>query len=98
MGRLIVFALFLLNSSSSFSSSILFLSAQILSGRVLSISGRIVMKFGDLIDMDVNLCKRVSNFIMTDSKAGPQAWSKPPKFCSDYFLLTTEVIVLNFSI
>ena len=42
---------------------ILLLIAQILSGQVLSITaGRIVLKFGDMVDMDVKLCKRVSNF------------------------------------
>ena len=30
---------------------------------------------------------------MLDSKAGPRACPKPLKFCPDYFLLTTEVIV-----
>ena len=59
-------------------------------------TGRIVLKFGDMLDMDVKLCNRVSKFKMSDSKAGPQAFPKLPKFCRDYFLLTTEGIVLIF--
>ena len=46
--------------------------------------------------MDVKLCSNVSKFKMFDSKAGPWACPKPPKFCPDYFSLTTEGIVLNF--
>ena len=59
-------------------------------------TGRIVLKFWDMVDMDVKLCKRVSKSKMSDSKAGPRACPKPPKFCQDYFLLTTEVIVVFF--
>ena len=55
--------------------------------------------------MDVKLCDRVSKFKMFDSKAGPQAFPKPLKFCLfccftefclDHFSLTTEGNVLNF--
>ena len=45
--------------------------------------------------MDVKLCNRVSKFKMLDSKAGTQAFPKLPKVCRDYFLLTSEGIVLN---
>ena len=55
-----------------------------------------VLKFGDMIDMKVKLCKRVSKLKMLGSKASPLACPKPPKLCPDYFSLTTEVIVLNF--
>ena len=48
-----------------------------------------------MVDMDVKLCKMVSKFKMSDSKAGPRACPKPPKFCP-YFSLTTEVLVLIF--
>ena len=47
-------------------------------------TGRIVQKFGDMVDMDVKLCRR--------------ACSKSPKFCLDYFSLTTEGVVLIFMI
>ena len=46
--------------------------------------------------MDVKLCKRVSKFKMSASKAGRRACPKPPKFCLDYFSLTTKRIVLKF--
>ena len=59
-------------------------------------AGRIVLKFEDLVDMEVKLCNRVSNFKISDSKAGPQTCPKPPKFCPDYSSLTTEGIVLIF--
>ena len=54
-----------------------------------------VLKFGDMIDIKVKLCKRVSKFKMLGSKAGPLACPKSPKLCPDYFSLTTEVIVLK---
>ena len=53
---------------------------------------QIVLKFWDMVDMDVKLCKRVSKFKMSVSKAGPRAC---PKLPNDYFSLTTEGIVLN---
>ena len=46
--------------------------------------------------MDVKLCKGVSKFRMSDSKAGQRACPKPQKFCLDYFSLTTDGIVLIF--
>ena len=59
-------------------------------------AGQIVLKFEDLVDMEVKLCNRVSKFKISDSKASPQACPKPPKFCPDYSSLTTEGIVLIF--
>ena len=35
----------------------------------------IVLKFGDMIDMDMKFCKKISKFKMTDSKAG--SWACP---------------------
>ena len=58
----IVFALFLL----IFLPLPLFLPTQI-----LSTTGRIVLKFEDMVDMDVNLCNRVLKFKMWGSKASP---------------------------
>ena len=49
-----------------------------------------------MVDSDVKLCNRVSEFKLSDSKAAPQACPKPPKFYPDYFSLTTERIVLKF--
>ena len=46
--------------------------------------------------IDVMLCKRVSKFKMSDSKAGPWACQKPPKFGPNYFSLTTGLIILKF--
>ena len=42
-------------------------------------TGRIVLKFGDIEDMDVELCNRVSKFKISLSKAGEQAYPKQPK-------------------
>ena len=55
-------------------------------------TGRIVLKFGDIVDMDVKLYKRVSK----DSKAGLRLCPKLHKFCPDYFSLTTKEIVSEF--
>ena len=85
---MVVFTLFLLLLH-----PLLFLSAQILSGRVLGNAGQIVLNLGIWVDMDEKLCKRISKFKMSDSKAGPWARPKQPKFCPDYLLLTSEVIV-----
>ena len=77
----------------------LFLFAQILSERVTTGTGRIVLIFGDMVDMvdmDVNLCKRVSKFKMLGLKSWPTREPKTAKICTDYFPLTTEGIVLNF--
>ena len=41
-------------------------------------TGWVVLKFGDMVDMDVKLCNRVSKFKMIDSKAGPGAYPKRP--------------------
>ena len=41
----------------------------------------IISKFGDMVYMDVKLCKRVPKFKMSDSKAGPRACPEPQKFC-----------------
>ena len=58
-------------------------------------TGWTVLKFGDMVDMDVKLCNRVSKFKMLDSEAGKRACQKPPKFDPDYFSLSTEGIVLK---
>ena len=50
---------------------------------------RIVLKFWDMVDMDVKLCKMVSKFKMLDSKIGLRPCPKTPKFCPDYFSLYT---------
>ena len=45
----------------------------------LSVTFRqIVMKPGDMVDMDEKLCKKVSKFKMSDSKAGQRACPKLP--------------------
>ena len=75
---------------------LLFLSSQILSDGDSVTTGRIVLKFGDMVDMDVKLCNRVLKFKMSDSKAGPGACLKTAKLFPDYFSLSTEGIVLNF--
>ena len=49
-----------------------------------------------MVDMDVKLLNMVLKLKMLDSKAGPRACPKQPKFCLDYFSLTTEGIVLIF--
>ena len=49
------------------------------------------MKFKDMVDIDVKLCKRVSKFKMLGSKAGSWACPKPPNF-----VFTTGQIVLKF--
>ena len=49
-----------------------------------------------MVDMDAKLCYMVSQFKMSNSKAGPQACPIQPKFCPDYFSLTAEGIVLIF--
>ena len=49
-----------------------------------------------MVYMDVKLCNRVSKFKMLDSKAGPRVCPKLPTFCSDYFSLTVEGIILIF--
>ena len=51
-----------------------------------------------MVDKDVKFCNRVSKFKMSDSKAGLRACPKSPKFCPDYFSLTstTEGIILSF--
>ena len=76
---------------------LLLLFAQILSRRLdFSVTtGRIVLQFGDMVDMIVKLCERVSKFKMMDSKADTWACPKPQKFCLDYISLTTEGIVLK---
>ena len=58
-------------------------------------TGRISLKFGNMVDMDVKLCNWVSKFKMSDSKADPRTCAKPLKFCLNGFSLTTEEIVLN---
>ena len=52
----------------------------------------------DTVDIDVKLYKKVSKFKMLDSKAGPWACPKPPKYCLDYFSLTAGRIVHTFFI
>ena len=47
---------------------------------------RIVLKFGDMVDMDVTLRYSVLKFEMLDSKAGPRACPKQPKFLTRPFL------------
>ena len=58
-GRLIAFAQFFLFIILLLP-FLLFLSTKILSGWVSVTTGWIVLKFGDMVEMDVNLCKRVS--------------------------------------
>ena len=41
-------------------------------------------------------CKEVSKLKMADSKAGTLVYHKMPKFCSDYFSLTTQGVVFIF--
>ena len=52
-------------------------------------TGRIVLKFRDMVDMDVKLSTRVSKFKMSNSKTGQRACPKTLKFCQDYISLTT---------
>ena len=49
-----------------------------------------------MVDMDVKMCKRLSKFKMSDSKAGPLACPKTPKICADYISLTIGLIVEKF--
>ena len=87
MGRLIVFAPFLLLLP-------LFLSAQILSGGDL---GYHLTDCSEIWGHGRYGCEVVQQgFKMMESKADPRACPKLPKFCPDYFSLTTEGIVLNF--
>ena len=58
-------------------------------------TGRIVLKYGTMVDKDVELCDKVLKVKMLDSKAGPWAFPKPPKFCQDYFFLSSERSVLK---
>ena len=58
-------------------------------------TGLIVLKFGDMLDMDVKLCNRVSKFQMSDSNAGTWACPKPLKCCPNYISTTPEGIVLG---
>ena len=91
--RLIFFALFLLLLF--LLPLLLFLPAQILSVQDLgNLTGRIVLKFGDMVDMDVKLCNKVLKFKMSDSKAAP--WPKQSKFCPAKISETTRQIVLKF--
>ena len=60
------------------------------------ITEQIVLRFPDMVYMDVKLCNRVSKFKMLDSKAGPRVCPKLPTFYPDYFSLTVEGIVLIF--
>ena len=89
VGRLIVFALFLIILFFFF--HFFFFPPKFCSDKFSVTTGRIVLKFGDMVNMDVKLCKRLSKFKMSGSKDGPPA-------CPDYFSLTTEGIVLNFLI
>ena len=86
--RLFVFAALILPP-------LLFLSAQVVSAEVSVITGRIVLKFWDMVDIVVQLCK----LKMLDSKAGPRACRKQPKFCPDYFsrvvLTLFDMIYIN---
>ena len=87
MGRLTVFAQFL------YYIVLLFLFTPKFCLNEFSVTtGQIYLKFGDMVGMDVKLCKRVSK----DSKAGLRACPKLYKFCPDYFSQTTQEIVLKF--
>ena len=59
-------------------------------------TGWIVLNFDNMVNMDVKLCKRVSKFKMSDSKAGLLARPKPPKICPDYISLTIGLSVEMF--
>ena len=48
--------------------------------------GRIVLKSGDIIDIDMKLCKRVSKFKMSNFMAGLRACSQTAKILSGLFL------------
>ena len=48
--------------------------------------------------MDMKFCKRVSKFIMADSKGPSGACRNPLKFCPDENSVTTGRIVLNLEI
>ena len=93
-GKLVVFTLFLLIIILPF--PLLFLSAQILSGQVLSNHWTICPEIWGYGWYGCELCKRVSKFKMSDSKASPWACPKPLKLCLNYISLTLEGIVLNF--
>ena len=71
---------YFVSSSSSFSSySIYSISSSLDEFSVPT--GWIVLNFDNMVNMDVKLCKRVSKFKMSDSKAGLLARPKPPKIC-----------------
>ena len=103
MGRLIVFAPFLILKSPKPSGKTLFLLhflfffflAKFSLDEFSVITGGIVMKFGDMVDMDVKLCNMVSNSKCRPLSI-PVACTKPPNFCQDYFSLITEGVVLKF--
>ena len=72
---------------------LLFLSAQILSRQFLSNHRT---DCPEILGYGRYGCEVVQKgFKMSDSKAGPWACPKPPKFCSDYFSRITEGIVLK---
>ena len=54
--------------------------------------GHIVLKFGDMIDMDMKFCKRVSKFKRQTLRACPNL----PQFYTDKFSVTTGWSVLKF--
>ena len=60
-------------------------------------AGQIVLKFGDMVDMDVKLCKGLKLKCRTRRLAHGRA-PNHQFFFQKCFSLTTEVIVLNFLI
>ena len=64
-------------------------------------TGRIGLKFGDIVNMIRKLCKRItkgSHFKIADSKAPSRACQNLPKFCPDEFSVTTRLTVLKFEV
>ena len=83
VGRLIVFALMILLLFFFFFHIFhffFFFQPKFLTAEISFNTVLIIQKFGGMVDMDVKLCKMVSQFKMSDSKAGPQACPKQLKF------------------
>ena len=99
VGRLIVFALMILLLFFFFFHIFhffFFFQPKFLTAEISLNTVLIIQKFGGMVDMDVKLCKMVSQLKMSDSEADPQACSKQLKFCPDYFSLAAKGIVLIF--
>ena len=96
VGRLIVFALMILLLFFFFFHFFFFFQPKFLTAEISLNTVLIIQKFGGMVDMDVKLCKMVSQLKMSDSEADPQACPKQLKFCPDYFSLAAKGIVLIF--